>query len=106
MNDRIQEPADIPAGFQLGPGGLVVPQGSAPLEREQWRHEDGMAIRRALKLAKAHGLQLIVGCDDNRCAENPLIKEIPLPDGGLAWVCGHKERILTRGPAKKSPWRR
>lgn len=107
MTDRVEQPGgDLPAGFELGPGGLVVPIGQAPLEREQWRHEDGMAIRRALKLAQAHGLRLIVGCDDNRCAENPLIREVVQPDGALVWVCRHKERVLTKGPTKKSPWRR
>lgn len=107
MSDRIQEAApDVPAGYELGPGGLVVPVGTAPLEHEQWRHEDGMAILRALRIAKAHGLRLIVGCDDNRCAENPVITERMTPNHGMAWVCGHKERVLTKGPSKKSPWRR
>lgn len=71
MSDRINQPADIPAGFEPGPSGLVVPTGTAPLEFERWRHEDGMAIVRAQRVAREHGLRLIVGCDDNRCAANP-----------------------------------
>ena len=106
MGDRVEQAAvTIPAGFKLGPGGLLIPDGTQALERERWRHEDGMALVRAQRIARAHGLRLIIGCDDNRCAEDPQIREVTTAEHGVVWLCGHKERILTKGPTKKSPWR-
>ncbi len=109
QQDRLVEtPAtELPAGFERGPSGLLVPVGTPPLEQEGWRWEDGMAMVRAQKIAALHGLRLLVGCEDNRCAENPLVWQKDLPGGGWAWVCGHKERLVTKGPTKRGPhgWR-
>jgi len=94
----IAGPDDIPAGFALGPGGLLVPQGDAPRAREVWREEERKAILAAIRIAERHDLLLMVGCKDDRCAEHPLVVERELEDGSLAWVCDHKVRVLTRPP--------
>lgn len=88
---------DIPAGFEQTAGGLVVPTGSQAVEREQWRREDGQVFRRAYAVAELHNILLMVGCNDDRCAENPVIERILLTGGGFALRCRHKERIVGQG---------
>ncbi len=99
-HDHVVTAADeVPAGFERGPSGLLVPADTRTREREAWRREDSQVLRRAYALAKLHNLLFMVGCNDNRCAEMPLVTRHELPDGGFALICHHKERLITKGPA-------
>jgi hypothetical protein len=74
-----------------------VPDGTPPLERQVWRREEGMTIRRALRVAAYYQLTLIVGCNDHRCAEDPRLHEFPLAGGGFEWRCRHLRREVLTG---------
>jgi hypothetical protein len=87
-----------PDGFQQLASGLVVPAASAPpaLEREQWTEAEVKTIARANKVLEHRGLVVLLACQDNRCAEQPMVDRREVP-GGYAWVCRHKERIVIYG---------
>lgn len=96
----VDRPADIPAGYERDPGtGLLVPEGSRPIERELWAEEEAKVIRRAFSIATMRGLNVILGCNDDRCAEHPLVTLVEIP-GGQALVCRHKQRVIYTGTPK------
>lgn len=96
MSELVHQPGgELPSGFTRGPGGLLVPQGELPIEREVWTQDEAKIIRRAQAIAARRGLRLIVGCEAPCCAENPLVSQVDGP-GGAVWTCGHKEREIRR----------
>lgn len=88
-----------PAGFAQSAGGLIIPRGDAadtPLETEQWTEAEAKILQRAARVLDRRGLLFILGCRDNRCAENPGIETAVIP-GGQALVCQHKKRVILFG---------
>jgi hypothetical protein len=89
-----------PDGFQQHASGLILPTDSevaaAARERETWSEDEAKAILRAARILEHRGLVWIVGCRDNRCAEQPQLAQHDVP-GGFSWVCQHKERRIVRG---------
>jgi len=86
-----------PDGFQQHASGLIIPAAAAPaLEREDWTEQDAKILARAEKVLRRRGLAVILACQDNRCAETPLISRRDIP-GGYTYVCRHKERVILSG---------
>lgn len=88
-----------PDGFEQTAGGLIIPRRAAadtPLETEQWTKQEAKILARAQKVLERRDLLFILGCRDNRCADEPMIHYFDLP-GGYALVCRHRERVILNG---------
>ena len=83
-------------GFATHPSGLLVPE-ELKRERESWTYQDWKVLERATRLLSSRGLNLWLGCLDERCQSTPL-ERIRNLDGGVTLRCAHKDRVVTRYP--------
>src|SRR5438045_810025 len=98
----------LPDGFVLSRGGLAIPADSVTLQTEHWTREEAKHLTRAYKVAKRRGLLFMIGCRDDRCADNPVIERVDLEEGGFLLRCQHLVRVVgtSAAAAFKPPRRR
>ncbi len=66
-----QKTAPSEGAFREHASGLIVPT-ELSREREVWTHDEWRTLERATKLLQARGLELFIGCTDERCKKEPV----------------------------------
>jgi len=66
-------------------------------ELELWTQEERVLLAAAQELARRKGDALYMGCQDPRCAQQPIIASVPA-DNGVYLTCMHKRRFVPAPP--------
>jgi hypothetical protein len=101
-------PADAVAAVVIvddAPAPLITAAPTIPLERIDWPQAKVELLERAGEFVVAQGDTLAIACGDPRCAADPVLKRVDVPQGGGAFVlvCQHAMRVcIDRRDRKKN----
>lgn len=72
-------------------------------ELDVWTQEERVLFAAAQELARRKGDALYMGCQDPRCAQQPIIASVPADNGqGTYLTCLHKRRFVPAPPKGQS----